>query len=360
MGIQEAWVTEQIEKITPPSEQARAEAKARWMACAHPLGSLGLLETVMEDVAALTGSAKLDIEKKAVLVFCADHGVVAQGVSQSESSVTTAIVHGLAAGRTAVCKMAERAGCRVIPVDLGVRDLPPMEGVLSRRVGNGTGDFTLGPAMTREQAALAIRYGMELVEKLENQGVALLATGEAGIGNTTASTAMACVWTGLPPEKLTGRGAGLSDEGLRRKIRAIQKALEVNRPEANDPLDVLAKVGGFDIAAMCGAFLGGALYGLPVLVDGFISSVAALCALRLCPAAEKAVFASHVSAEPAGRLLLDLLGKKPLLSAGMRLGEGTGAVAVMPLWDMAVAVYRDSYTFSECGIEAYVPLGEET
>lgn len=359
MGRHETWVMEQIQKITPPSEQARAEAKARWMACAHPLGSLGLLETMVEDMAALLETPEIDIQQKEVLVFCADHGVVAQGVSQSDSSVTTAIVHGLAAGRTAVCKMAERAGCRVIPVDMGVRDLPPTEGVLSRRVGNGTGDFTLGPAMTREQAALAIRYGMELAEERKNQGTGLLATGEAGIGNTTASTAMACVWTGLPPEKLTGRGAGLSDEGLRRKISAVQKALEVNRPEANDPLDVLSKVGGFDIAAMCGAFLGGARYGVPVLADGFISSVAALCALRLCPAAEKAVFASHVSAEPAGKLMLELLGKKTLLSAGMRLGEGTGAVAVMPLLDMALSVYRDSYTFAECGIEAYQPLGEE-
>lgn len=357
MGEHESWLVAQLAEIGPPSAEAGEAAREKWQRCAHPLGSLGRLERMVEEMAALTGTAEPDISRKAVVVFCADHGVVAQGVSQCGSEVTAAIVRGLAEGRTAVCKMAEKAGCRVIPVDMGLRELPLTEGVLSRRVGNGTEDFTQGPAMTREQAAQSVRIGMELAKALRAEGVGLLATGEAGIGNTTASTAMACVWTGLSPEEMTGRGSGLSDHGLRRKTEAVRKGLELHRPDGGDPLDVLAKVGGFEIGAMCGLFLGGARWGVPVLMDGFISSVAALCALRLCPAAKKAVFASHASAEPAAGAVLAALGKEPLLYAGMRLGEGTGAVAVMPLLDMAMAVYRDSYTFSECGIEAYRPLG---
>lgn len=358
MEYYEALIQEKLNSITPPSEEARKQAQARWVNCAHPLGSLGELEKAIVYIAALTGSAEIDLSKRAVLVFCADNGVVAQGVSQSDSSVTTNIVQGLAAGKTAVCKMAEVTKCEVIPVDMGVKDFPETEGVLSCRIGNGTADFTLGPAMTREQAAKAIWQGMELVRLQKEKGVSLLATGEAGIGNTATATAIACALLGKQAEELAGRGAGLSDAGLRRKVAAIETGLRINQPDSNDPIDALSKVGGFDLAAMCGAFLGGAVYGVPVLVDGFVSSVAALCAVRLCPAAEKAVFASHVSAEPAGKLLLGELGKKPLIDAGMRLGEGTGAVAAMPLLDMALAVYRDSYTFSECGIDPYTPQEE--
>lgn len=350
----EALIREKLNSITPPAEEARKRAQERWASCAHPLGSLGALETSIEDIAALTGSADISLSNRAVLVFCGDNGVVAQGVSQSSSSVTTNIVYGLASGKTAVCKMAEAAGCAVIPVDMGVKDFPGMEGVLSCRIGNGTKDFTRGSAMSREQAAKAIWQGMEMVRLQKEKGISLLAPGEAGIGNTTTATAVACALLGKNAAELTGRGAGLSDAGLRRKIAAIEKGLMVNRPDGNDPLDVLSKVGGFDIAAMCGVFLGGAAYHVPVLMDGFISSAAALCAVRLCPLAKKAVFASHVSAEPAGKMLLDALGKSPLIDAGMRLGEGTGAVAAMPLLDMALAVYRGSYTFSECGIEPYI------
>ena len=182
-----------------------------------------------------------------------------------------------------MCRMAAVADCRVVPVDMGILDFPPTEGVLSRRMGNGTGDISQGPAMTRRQAEEAILTGVRLVEEMRAQGVRLLATGEMGIGNTTTSSAVACALLGRPAEEMTGRGAGLSDEGLQRKIRAVRQALEINRPDAKDPVDVLAKVGGFDIAGMCGVFLGGALYQVPVLLDGFISGVAALCAQRLCP-----------------------------------------------------------------------------
>ena len=346
-----------LNTITPPDEVARAEARRRWNHCAKPLGSLGLLETALEDIAALTGSADIRLDRRAVLVLCADNGVVAQGVTQSPSSVTGLVAKQLAARRTSVCRMAQAARCQVVPVDVGILDFQEMPGVLSRRIGNGTGDISQGPAMTRRQAEQALHTGMELVREQQALGVDLLATGEMGIGNTTTSSAVACVLLGRPAEEMTGRGAGLSDQGLQKKTAAIRRALEVNRPDPSDPLDILQKVGGFDIAAMCGVFLGGALYRVPVLIDGLISAVAALCALRLCPAAGKAMLASHVSAEPAGGLVLEALGKQPLITAGMRLGEGTGAVAAMPLLDLALAVYRESYTFEEGGIEAYQPQG---
>ena len=209
--------------------------------------------------------------------------------------------------------------------------------------------------MSREQAVEAIGRGIRLVQEQKKAGVGLLATGEMGIGNTTTSSAVAAVLLGQPVEVMTGRGAGLSDEGLARKLDAIHRGIAKNQPDSADVLDVLAKLGGFDIAGLCGVFLGGALEGVPVLADGFISCVAALCAVRLCPAAAKAVFASHCSTEPAAKLVLDALNKKALITAGLHLGEGTGAVAAIPLWDMALAVYDGCYSFEEGGIEAYTP-----
>ncbi len=341
----------------PREEEARQAAHRQWASIAKPLDSLGLLEKAVEDMAALTLSEKIDISSRALPLLCADNGVVAQGVTQTNYTVTAAVARNAGANRSSVCKMARVAGCRVIPVDMGMRDAGAIPGVLDRRIGNGTGDITQGSAISREQAEQAVLTGAALVRDLKEQGAGLLATGEMGIGNTTTSSAVASVLLNRSVREMTGRGAGLSDEGLRRKLWAIETAIAVNKPDPADPLDVLAKVGGFDIAGMCGIFLGGALYRVPVLMDGFISTVAALCALRLCPEAGKAVFASHVSAEPAGRLVLDAMGKKPLITAEMRLGEGTGAVAAIPLLDMALSLYSDGTTFDSTGIEAYQPQG---
>ena len=342
--------------ITPPDEAARAAAHAHWASLAKPLGGLGALETVLEDAASLTGSAKLEFSHRAVLVLCADNGVVAQGVSQTDSSVTRAVAENLAARRTSVCRMAQTARCEVLPVDMGIAG-EPVAGVLDCRIAPGTADFTLGPAMSRAQAVEAVGRGIRLVQEQKKAGVGLLATGEMGIGNTTTSSAVAAVLLGQPVERMTGRGAGLSDAGLARKVDAIHRGIVRNQPDPADPLDVMAKLGGFDIAGLCGIFLGGALERVPVLADGFISGVAALCAVRLCPAAEKAVFASHCSTEPAAKLVLDALNKKALITAGLHLGEGSGAVAAIPLWDMALAVYDDCYSFAEGGIDAYTPQG---
>ena len=342
--------------IRPPMEDAAHRARQRWDACAKPLGSLGLLEDMVTDMAALVGTEQLRLTPRAVLVLCADNGVVAQGVSQSGCEVTGIVARELAEGKSNVCRMAALADCQVVPVDMGIRDFMPWSGVLSRRIGNGTADMTFGPAMSYDQAEQAILTGIDLVRQQKEAGMHLLATGEMGIGNTTTATAVSCVLLGVSPQELTGRGAGLSDQGLLRKRQAIEKAIACNRPDAKDPVDILSKVGGFDIAGLCGVFLGGAIYRIPVLIDGAISAAAALCAVRLAPLASAAIFATHQSAEPAGKLLLEALGKRPILTADMRLGEGTGAVAAMPVLDMAMAIY-DGSTFDDYGMQPYTPQG---
>ena len=341
--------------ISAPDEAAAAAARARWDSLAKPLGSLGLLEDAIVQIAALTGSADVSLKPRALLVFCADNGVVAQGVAQCGCEVTAAVAAALSQGRSTVCPMAQLADCTVQAIDVGMKE-PTPQGVTDRHVMRGTNDITQGPAMTREQCLSAIRAGASLAKEHAHTGVKLLAVGEMGIGNTTTASAVTAALLGVPVETVTGRGAGLSDEGLRRKRCAIETALRLNTPDADDPVDVLTKVGGLDLAAMCGAYLGAAQARLPVLIDGFVSAAAALCAVRLCPEAASAMLASHVSAEPAGRLLLEALGKRALIDAGLRLGEGSGAVAAMPLLDMALAVYSSGETFSDRGIEPYIKL----
>jgi len=332
------------------------EARARWDSVAKPLGSLGLLEDAIVRIAGACGSSNVDLRKKAVVAMCADNGVVAQGVTQTGQEVTAVVAENMARGTSSVCRMAKIAGAQVVPVDIGVARAVSGPYILQRNIRRGTDDFTQGPAMTREECERAILTGAEIAGELAGEGCRLLATGEMGIGNTTTSAAVLSVLLEQDPAAVTGRGAGLTTEGLHRKVEAIRRGVAVNRPDRADPIDVLTKVGGLDIAGLTGVFLGGAMYRIPVLIDGLISSVAALCAQRLCPAAGDYQLASHTSAEPAGRLVLDTLGLKALLCAEMRLGEGTGAVAVMPLLDMALAIYRDMSTFGQMEIDAYEHL----
>lgn len=344
-----------ITAVRGADEAARELARRRWDSLAKPLGSLGVLEEMVTRIAALTGSADVTLRDRVLLVLCADNGVVAQGVSQSDASVTAAVATALGTDCSTVNYMAHGAGCRVLTVDLGVLDFPGAPGVLSRRVRNGTADITWGPAMTRAECIRAIETGIALAEEQKARGASILLTGEMGIGNTTTSCAVACVLLDAPPQALAGRGAGLSDAGLARKVRAIRQAIRANDPDPADPIDVLQKVGGLDIAGLCGVCLGGALCRVPVLLDGLIATVAALCAVRLCPPARDALLASHVSAEPAARMILDELGLSGPISAGLRLGEGSGAVAALPLLDMALRVYDSGHTFGALGIDAYTP-----
>lgn len=249
--------------------------------------------------------------------------------------------------------MCKTVGAEIFPVDVGVaKDVS----ILNRKIAYGTKNMTKEPAMTREQAVQAIETGIEMVEMLKEKGYGIIATGEMGIGNTTTSSAVASVLLDMPVENMTGRGAGLSSEGLNRKINAIKKAVAVNKPDRKDAVDVVAKVGGFDIAAIAGLFLGGAALKIPVVIDGVISATGALVAAGICPTAKQYMIASHVSKEPAGHLLLEALGKEACLHCDMCLGEGTGAVAFLPLLDIATAVFYGMSDFGGIGMDAYVPL----
>ena len=343
-------------RIGSLDKNAMAEAQRRWDSIAHPLNSLGMLERDIIRIAGITGDPNVDLSKKAVVAMCADNGVVAEGVTQTGQEVTAIVTENMSKGDTSVCCMARIAGAEVIPVDIGVARPVTGENIRQCCVRRGTANMTKGPAMSREEAAKAVMTGILLVEELKQVGFRLLATGEMGIGNTTTSSAIVSMLLGKDPAEVTGRGAGLTSEGLERKIQAIRTAIAVNQPDSADPLDVLHKVGGLDIAGLAGVFLGGAIHRVPVLVDGFISSAAALVAAAICPAAKDYMLASHASNEPAGQMVLEALGLTPFLYAGMCLGEGTGAVAVMPLLDMGLAVYREMCTFEATDIEAYQPL----
>lgn len=341
-------------RLTGLDEAAVKASLERWSLVAKPLKSLGALEGLVTRIAGITGEARFDIGKRALVVMCADNGVIAQGVTQTDESITALVAADLAKGCSSANLMARVARADVIPVDVGVKYPPEAPGLVSRRVAAGTRDFTSGPAMTREQALRAIGVGIETARECREKGYRLIATGEMGIGNTTTCAAVAAVLLGCEPRGITGRGAGLSDAGLKRKIAAIEKGIAVNRPDADDALDVLAKLGGFDIAAMAGLFIGGALERLPVVIDGVISAVGALAARRLCPGCAFAMIPSHMSAEPAARRIFGELGLEPVIRAGMRLGEGTGALCLFPLLDMAMALY-DGLVFSDIGMEAYTP-----
>lgn len=346
-----------IESISPPDAAAADAARMRWDSRAKPLGSLGELETDITRIAALTGNPMPKLVPRSLLVFCADNGVVVQGISQSGPEVTAAVARALGEGHSTVCHMGAIAQCRVVPVDIGMRlfDHGRFPGVVNRCIRRSTADCSQGPAMSRLECIQAILSGAELAMEQASAGDRLLCTGEMGIGNTTTATAVACALLNRGPNELTGRGAGLSDAGLDRKIRTIEASLKRNNPDPADIVDVLSKVGGLDIAAMCGTFLGAAASRVPVVIDGCISAAAALCAVRMAPHAKAAMLASHCSAEPMAGALMDALGLYPVISAGLRLGEGSGAVALLPLLDMALSVYRDGDGFGELGIAPYAP-----
>lgn len=349
-------LTELLKQIVPADEQAGQRCRRRWDSIAKPLRGLGLLEEAVARIAGAAGNPRPAIDQRALVVMCADNGVVAEGVTQTGSDVTAVVTENFTKGATSACAMARTAHCRVVPVDIGVARDVAGEGLVRHKIAYGTRNMTKGPAMTRAQAEDALLFGMETARRLAGEGVGILATGEMGIGNTTTSAAVAAVLLGRDPKELVGRGAGLDDAGLARKVDAVNRAIARNSPDPSDPVDVLAKVGGFDLAGLCGVFLGGALAHVPVLADGFISVTAALCAARLCPASAGYMLASHVSKEPAAALLLEALGLRPVIAAELCLGEGTGAVAALPLLDMALAVYNDMPTFEEIEIEAYKDL----
>lgn len=326
-------------------------ARARQDRLTKPRGSLGRLEDISVQVAGIMGDPMPRIRNKAVVVMAGDHGVVEEGVSAYPQDVTPQMVLNFLNGGAAINALAGQAGARVVVVDMGVAaDLPASPGLIARKIGRGTANLARGAAMTREQAVASIMAGAEVVEAEVARGLDVLATGDMGIGNTTPSAAIAAALTGRAAEEIAGVGTGVDEAGRQRKITAIQRGLEVNRPDARDGLDVLSKVGGFEIGGLAGAILDAAANRKVVLIDGFISTAAAMLAVSLAPAAHDYLFAAHLSEERGHRIMLDWLHLQPLLQLNMRLGEGTGAVLAMNLIEAACRALTEMATFDEAGV----------
>jgi nicotinate-nucleotide--dimethylbenzimidazole phosphoribosyltransferase len=331
--------------------EAAARALLRQDTLTKPPGSLGRLESLSIQIAGITGADRPSVARKAVIVMAGDHGVTAEGVSAYPSAVTPQMVLNFARGGAAINVLARLVGARVVVVDVGVAsDIADQSGVLKRKIVAGTANMTLGPAMTRPQAEAAVQVGLDVVAAEVERGLDLVATGDMGIGNTTASAAIVAAMTGLPPATVTGRGTGVDDVGLARKVAVIERALAVNQPDPHDALDVLSKVGGFEIGGLAGVMMGAAARRVPVMVDGFISGAAAMIAVGLRPEIQPYLIAAHQSVEIGHRLALDHLRLRPLLDLDLRLGEGTGAALAFNLVEAAVRILNEMATFAEAGV----------
>lgn len=332
---------------------ARAQAEARQAELTKPPGSLGRLEELAVRLAGLQGSAEPCVDRVQIVVFAADHGVAAEGVSAFPSSVTLEMVRNFARGGAAINVLARAIGAALEVVNLGtVGDPGPLAGVIDGRLGPGTHNFTQTPAMSPEQCRDAMQAGRDAAERARQAGQQLFIGGEMGIGNSTAACAIACVLLDLPPERLAGPGAGLDPAGVRRKTAVIRRAMALHQSRSSDPVELLRRLGGFEIAALVGAYLRCAQQGLPVLVDGYIASVAALTVARLCPPALDWFLFAHTSAEPGHRAVLAAMHAEPLLELGMRLGEGSGAATAVPLLRLACALHNGMATFADAGVSA--------
>ena len=336
-----------VRAVQPLDQKAMLAAEAHQARLAKPPGSLGRLEELSVQLAGITGKVHNELLRKQLLVFAADNGVVAEGVSSAPQSVTMQQTINLTRGKTGAAVLAKRFGCGLTVCDVGVNANLCESAVLNRKIAYGTQNICAGPAMTREQALQAILTGAAVAEDVDANAVGI---GEMGIGNTTTSSAVLAVLLGADVDKVTGRGGGITEESFRKKKAVIRTAIAVNRPNRNDVIDVLAKVGGFDLAAMCGAFLGAAASRRAAVIDGFISAVAALCAVRLCPLVRGYLIPSHASFEIGYRLAMEELALRPLFDLGMRLGEGSGCPLAFQVLDAACAVMNNMASFDEAGI----------
>ena len=361
-----AAIFPELKTIKALDNNAMKQAEKHWDGIAKPLHGLGMFEDMIVQIAGIQGNADVSIDKKAVVVMCADNGIVEEGVTQTGQEVTAVVSCNMADGISSVCRMADCVNAKVIPVNIGIaQDLPgslikteDYKGLVNRKVMPGTKNFLKEPAMTKQQLIKAVKAGIEQVKCCKDDGYNILATGEMGIGNTTTSAALACILLDMNPGEVTGRGAGLSDEGLLKKTEVIRKAKEMYGIYKNDPLELLRCIGGLDVAGLTGVYIGGAVYRLPVVVDGVISAVAALIAVRLCPVVKDYILVSHQGKEPAIKALLAELDKKAVIHAELALGEGTGAVMLFPLLDMAMQVYKENTTFDDIQITAYEDYGK--
>ena len=314
---------------------------------------MGRFESLTAQIGAILGTEEIDIAKKAVIIMCADNGIVAEGVSQSGQKVTAAVAAQMGRGDSSVGKMAAVIGADTIPIDIGIHSSEPIPGVLDRKIRCGTRNFRKEPAMTGEETARAINTGIEMVAVCKGKGYRILATGEMGIGNTTTSSAVTAALLRCKAEEVTGRGAGLCEEKLRRKVQIITEAIEKYELYGAEPFRVLETVGGLDIAGLVGVCIGSAVYHLPVVLDGVISMAAALLAERLVPGTKKYLIPSHKGKEPAVEMLKEALGLEPVIDGELALGEGTGAVMMLSLLDMALCIYHGGTLFSDIKVKQY-------
>jgi nicotinate-nucleotide--dimethylbenzimidazole phosphoribosyltransferase len=335
------------------------KARERTSQLVMPLRALGELHSIGERLCGMTRTLTPSVKKKAFLVMAADHGITASGVSAYPQDVTGEMVKTFLRGGAGINVLSRQLGASVLVMDVGIiPDMPPQDSEEGRlivtKVAKGTQDFTKGPAMTRAEAESSVLKGFEAAKGLFDRGVDLLGTGDMGIGNTSPSSAIGAVITEQPVEKMTGRGAGMDDEGLRRKSEMIKRGIEINDPKPDDALDVLAKVGGFEIGAIAGAIIAGAFSKTPVVIDGFISGAGALIAQGLCPTVTDYLFAGHQSEEPGHKIMLDHMELAPILNLGMRLGEGTGAALAMHIIEAAARVIKEVLTFEQAGVSGKI------
>lgn len=342
-----------IEEIPSYYQEVYRQSLYRWDHIAKPIEGLGKLEELIARIAGITGDIEADVEKKGVLVFCADNGIVAEGVSQSGQEVTAIVSSNIARDNASINRMARHAGAEVFAVNMGIYEETDCPFFKAPRLMKGTNDFLKEPAMTEETALSAMKVGMDCVKELKEKGFKLLALGEMGIGNTTTSAALAAVLLEISAQEVTGRGAGLSLEGLSRKVQVIETAIRKYGLQADQPFRALCTVGGLDICGMVGACLGAAVYRLPVVLDGLITAVAALTAEALLPGVKAYLLPSHLGKEPAMAWIYDRLHMEPVIHGNLKLGEGTGAVMLFPLLDLAKTVYGEYQTFGDISMEPY-------
>lgn len=345
-----------LKQIRPPDRAIENDAQKRLDSLTKPHGSLGKLEQLARRIAVIQGKVPPRLGRKLLFVFAADHGITEEGVSAYPKEVTAQMTYTFLHGGAAINVLASHYGVDTEVVDVGVDyEFAAPRGLRNHKVRRGTANFARGPAMTREEALRSVELGIELTRKAVAENVFVLGAGDMGIGNTSSATAILCALTGVEPAEAVGRGTGIDDATLARKTAAIKRGLNINRPQANDPLDVLAKVGGLEIGAITGVILGAAAFRVPMVLDGFISGAAALLAQRFCPHVREFLFASHQSAEKGHALMLDELGLAPVLDLRMCLGEGTGACLLMGMIEAAVKLMCDMATFESAGVKEKLP-----
>lgn len=345
----------ELKSLTGLDESVMEKVQKRLDSLTKPLGSLGRLEEIVKQIAGINRDTQPKVDKKVTVIMCADNGVCDEGVSSCPKSVTSSVTQNFTKGFTCINVLSRFSDADILVVDIGVDDDISNNKILDRKIRKGTWNMAKGPAMTRQEAEKAIQTGIDIIKDLKEKGVNLLGTGEMGVGNTTTSSAVSSVLIGVEPEIMVGKGAGLSAEAFNNKIDIVKKAIRINRPDPSDPIDVLAKVGGFDIAGLAGCFIGAAIYRIPIVIDGFISATAALAAVRINPEIKKFIFPSHGSAEPGNQQVMKALGMEPMLNLGMRVGEGTGAALGFKIIDAAFAAYYQMGSFGDAQIEQYVP-----